>query len=201
MAPKQRKGRLEFVPLTPERWPAFEELFGPRGACGGCWCMTPRLTRGEYERNKGAGNKRLMRKLVRQGRVPGILALHDGRPAGWCSLEPRERIPSLGRSRILKPVDEQEVWSIVCLFIDREYRRQGLSVRLIREAVQHARNLGARIVEAYPVEPKTDPMPDVFAYTGIASAYLQAGFREVARRSPTRPILRKNVQPTRGARS
>ena len=182
------------VPLTPAVWKEFEHLFGPRGACGGCWCMTPRLTRAEYERQKGEGNRRAMKKLVSSGRITGVLAFKGNDPIGWCSIEPRGSIPILSRSRILQPVDDRPVWSIICFFVAREHRGQGNSVRLIRGAVDYARTRGARIVEAYPVEPKKNPMPPVFAYTGIASAFLAAGFREVARRSETRPIMRRHLR-------
>lgn len=193
---------FEAHPLTSGRWRDFEELFGAKGACGGCWCMFPRLTRSEYERSKGEGNRRKMRKLVESGRVPGLLGYVDGKPAAWCSIEPRELIGSLARSRILAPVDDEPVWSIVCLFIAKGHRGRGLSKKMIEAAVRYSRQRGATLVEAYPVEPKKTPMPAVFAYPGIASAYLAAGFREVARRSETRPIMRRGVssspRPTRG---
>jgi GNAT superfamily N-acetyltransferase len=192
---KIARSRFRVLPLTPERWEDFVTLFGPRGACGGCWCMTPRLTRSEYERRKGAGNRRAMKRLVSSGNPPGVLGYVDGEPAAWCSLEPREAFSSLTRSRILKPVDDKPVWSIVCLFIAREHREKGVSVALIQGAVEWARSNGARIIEAYPVEPRKKPMPPVFAYTGIASAFRTAGFREVARRSETRPIMRRAVRP------
>ncbi len=189
--PPSRKPKLTIHPLTMDRWDDFVELFGTRGACGGCWCMTPRLTRREYEANKGAGNKRKMKALVRKGQVPGVLGYCDGAPIGWCSIEPRESFSALERSRVCKPVDDKPVWSIVCFFLAKPYRRQGLSRQLIKGAVKYARSRGARIVEAYPVEPKKDPMPEVFAYHGIAAAFRKAGFREVARGSETRPIMRK----------
>ncbi|MGH9323630.1 MAG: GNAT family N-acetyltransferase [Vicinamibacteria bacterium] len=182
--------KLEAHPLTPERWSDFEALFGARGACGGCWCMTPRLTRSEYERRKGEGNRRAMKKLVDSGNVPGVLGYVEGDAVAWCSIAPREVFSSLSRSRIFQPVDEKPVWSIVCLFIHRVHRGQGLSSRIIEAAVSYAKSRGASIVEAYAVEPKNSPMPAVFAYPGLASAYIKAGFREVARRSSTRPILR-----------
>jgi len=193
MASRSRPS-LQVVPLVPERWDDFVRLFGARGACGGCWCMTPRLTRAEYERSKGAGNRRAMRRLVGGARPPGVLGYLDGRPVAWCSIEPRAAFPPLGRSRVLKPVDDRPVWSITCLFIDREHRGGGLSVALIRGAVEHARRLGARIVEAYPIEPGGRDYPDVFAYTGIASAFRRAGFSEIERRAPTRPILRRTLR-------
>jgi GNAT superfamily N-acetyltransferase len=181
------------LPLTPERWTDLEALFGPRGACGGCWCMTPRLTRAEYERNKGEGNRRALRALVDSGTVPGLLGFVDDRPVAWCSLGPRGDFSWLARSRLFRPVDDRPVWSIVCLFIDKTHRRQGLSARMLEAACAHAAAHGATCVEAYPVEPRGSDMPAVFAHHGLASAYLRAGFHEVARPSPTRPIMRREV--------
>jgi len=181
---------LEIHPLTKERWPDFEHLFGERGASGGCWCMWWRLTHSEFERQKGDPNRAAMKAIVESGEVPGILAYLDGVPVGWCSVAPRDRFPRLGRSRILKPIDDAEVWSIVCFFVDKEYRNRGISVALLRAATEYVRQLGGKIVEGYPVEPKKDPMPAVFAYHGLASAFQKAGFVECARRSETRPIMR-----------
>jgi GNAT superfamily N-acetyltransferase len=185
--------KLEVRPVTPARWPDLVRLFGPRGACGGCWCMTPRLPRAVYERQKGAGNRRALRRLVQAGREPGLIGYVGGEPVAWCSIGPREEFPRLERSRICKPVDDRPVWSIVCQFVTPAFRRRGLSVPLIRGAVAHARAHGARIVEAYPIEPREDRVPEVFAWTGFAAAYLEAGFVEVARRSPTRPVVRKSL--------
>ncbi len=184
---------LAFAPLTAERWADLEELFGPRGACGGCWCMSWRLARREFERGKGDGNRRAFRAIVRSGAEPGVLAYRGGEPVGWCAVAPREHYPALGRSRILAPVDERPVWSISCLFVARAARRAGVSVRLIRAAVEHAAAHGAAVVEAYPVEPYETNMPAAFAWTGTVSAFRKAGFREVLRRSRTRPIMRQEV--------
>lgn len=159
--------RLRVVPVTAERWADVERLFGPRGACGGCWCMTPRLPRAEYERQKGEGNRRALRRLVEAGAEPGVLAYVGTTPVAWCAIGPRQAFSTLARSRILKPVDTQPVWSIVCLFVDRAHRGRGVSVALIDGAARFAHARGAGIVEAYPVEPREDPMPAVFAYTGI----------------------------------
>jgi GNAT superfamily N-acetyltransferase len=161
--------------------------------------MTPRLTRSEYERQKGAGNRRALKRLVESGRVPGLLAYRGGEPVGWCALGPREEFGMLGRSRILKPVDDRPVWSIVCFFVHLAYRGLGISAALIEGAVEHARLCGARVVEAYPVEPKREPMPELFAWTGIASAFRRADFVEVARRSETRPIMRRLLQAGRSS--
>jgi GNAT superfamily N-acetyltransferase len=197
---------VKIRPLTPRYWKEFEALFGPRGACAGCWCMEPRQTRAEWERYKGSQNRQKMRRLVHQGkRPPGLLAFVGRTPVGWISIEPREVFSKLARSRVLAPVDDKEVWSIVCFFVAREFRGQGVSVTLIEGAVDYARSKGARIVEGYPVgypvEPKKTPMAPVFAFTGLASAYRRARFKEVARRSPTRPIMRRRLRPAAASAS
>ena len=183
-------GELSFAPLTAESWSDFEYLFGAAGACGGCWCMLFRLSHQEFERQKGEENRLAMRALAETPHPPGILAYAGGEPIGWCAVAPREEYPRLGRSRILKPVDAQPVWSIVCFFVARAWRGKGVSVQLLRAAVRHAVAAGATLVEGYPVEPRKDRTPDVFAHTGLASAFRAAGFTEVARRSDTRPVMR-----------
>jgi GNAT superfamily N-acetyltransferase len=122
--------------------------------------------------------------------VPGIIAYHRKEPVGWCSVGPRTDFIRLENSRIFKPVDDKEVWSITCLFIDKTHRRHGISTQLLKAAVDYAAKKGANIVEGYPFEPKKGKMPDPFVWTGLASAYFEQGFVEVARRSPTRPIVR-----------
>jgi GNAT superfamily N-acetyltransferase len=188
--------KFKFHPLTLDRWDDFETLFGERGACGGCWCMTWRLARSQFDRQKGSGNKRTMKKLVTHGPPPGILAYAGKEPVGWCSVAPRQDFPALKRSRVLKPVDDKLVWSITCLFIAKPLRNQGLSARLLKTAVEFAGKSGATIVEGYPYDltGKTSPLPDPFVWTGLISAYQKAGFAEVARRSPTRPIMRKQIR-------
>jgi GNAT superfamily N-acetyltransferase len=185
---------LRFAPATPERWPDLAALFGARGACGGCWCMYWRQTRAEYEKRKGAGNRRALRKLVTAGPPPGLLAYADGQPVGWCAIAPREIYPTLARSRVLAPLDAAPVWSATCFFVARPYRRQGLTARLLAAAVEFARRRGAKIVEGYPVEARKGSMPDVFAFTGLPGAFKKAGFVEAGRRSPTRPIMRFDLR-------
>ena len=141
--------RIQFYPLTPARWKDFETLFGESGACGGCWCMWPRLRRADFQKQKGPGNKKAMKRLVESGPPPGLLAYADGRPVAWCALAPRETYLALTNSRILKPVDDQPVWSVVCFFVAKPYRRRGLSARLLEEAAKYARDQGARIVVPY----------------------------------------------------
>ncbi len=185
---------LEFYPLTMERWADLEDLFGPRGATGGCWCMWWRLTHSEFERQKGEGNRQAMRAIVESGEIPGLLAYAGGKAVAWCAVAPRDQLPRLKRSRILKPVDETPVWSIVCFFVKKGYRRKGITQQLLRAAVEYVKQQGGKVVEGYPVEPRKERMPDVFAYTGLASAFKKAGFTEVLRRSETRPIMRFYIE-------
>ena len=191
---------LEIRPATREHWSDLAALFGARGACGGCWCMFWRQTGAEFAARKGEKNRRALRRLVQSDEPPGLIAWVDGEPAGWIALAPRPTYARLERSRILKPVDERpDVWSVPCFFVARAHRRQGLTVALLEAAVDHAARRGARVVEGYPVEPAGE-QADVFVYTGLASAFRRAGFREAARRSPTRPVMRYEI-PGRRKRS
>ena len=183
--------KLTFHAATPSRWRDIEKLFGERGACAGCWCMYWRRKRSEWERQKGAGNKRALKKIVQAGPPPGVLAYANGEPIGWCALAPREAYPALANSRVLKPVDEKPVWSVTCFFIRRDWRRRGVSAKLLGAAVAFAKKRGARVVEGYPTDPVRGPQADAFVWTGLSRSFESAGFTEVARRSATRPIMRK----------
>lgn len=181
---------LAFHPLTPERWPGLEALFGKRGACAGCWCMFWRQTSRQFEEMAGENNRRMLKAIVDDGEKPGILAYSEEQPVGWCAVAPWERYVRLEHSRVLKKVDDEPVWTIPCFFVARAFRHKGVTRALLREAVEFARQNGAKIVEGYPIVPKKDKVPDVFAYTGFFTAFQAAGFIEVARRSETRPIMR-----------
>jgi GNAT superfamily N-acetyltransferase len=181
---------LEFEPLTPDRWPDVVKLFGPRGACAGCWCMVWRRSRADWERGKGSGNRAAFQRVVRKGPPPGILAYVDGEPVGWCAVASREVYVQLERSRVLRRIDAEPVWSVSCIFVTRRYRRRGVSVALLRAAGKFAASHGAHVVEGYPVEPYSGKMPDAFAWTGTVAAFRAAGYEEAARGSPKRPIMR-----------
>jgi GNAT superfamily N-acetyltransferase len=187
----ERQG-LEFHPLTQERWDDFEVLFGEHGAYSGCWCMYWRTTRAQFNREAGEGNKRAMKAIVDAGTVTGILAYHGGRAVGWCSVAPREDFASLERSPKLKRVDDRPVWSIVCFYIPREYRRMGLMELLLEAAVAYARESDAVIVEGYPEEPM-EKMTGADGYMGLKPAFARAGFEEVARPSQRQSIMRYSI--------
>jgi GNAT superfamily N-acetyltransferase len=149
-----------------------------------------RLHKRDFDRGLGSVNKRALKRLVVSGAEPGILAYVGDEPVGWLGLAPRIAYPRLERSRILAPVDDARVWSAVCFFVARPWRRRGVTVALLEAAVKYVRRRGGRVLEGYPVDPRRGRFPDAFAYYGAASAFCRAGFVEVARRSPTRPIMR-----------
>lgn len=181
----------EFHALTPERWDDFELLFGPNGACAGCWCMWYRFSHKEFASTHKEGHKEAMRTIVQSGFEPGVLAYGDGKPIGWVALAPREWYARLKTSRQLAAVDDQPVWSITCFFIHRDYRRSGLMEKLITAAVEHARSKGAKIIEAYPLDVE-GKMSSTQLYTGKSSVFYKLGFEQVALRE-YRPIVRKSL--------
>jgi len=181
---------LEFRPLTPDRWPDFERLFGPHGAYGGCWCMWWRTSRSQFERVGNEGNRVAMKQVVDSGQVPGIIAYADGQPVAWCSVAPREQYASLNRSPVLKRLDDKPVWSIVCFFVAKEYRGRYLTAELIRGAIDYVRKQGGQIVEAYPTQPRSGRLPPVSSFMGLPAVFEQAGFVECARPSKSKVVMR-----------
>jgi GNAT superfamily N-acetyltransferase len=186
--------QLTFHPVTPDRWDDFATLFGKNGACQGCWCMYWRSSHKKWLTQSNDFNKAGIKSLIDTGREPGLLAYVDGVPAAWVSVGPRGDFPMLATSRVLAPVDDQLVWSIVCFFVHRKYRRMGLMRPLIDAAVEYASSKDAQIVEAYPRDPGMKVAASSI-YTGVTSVFLDAGFLEVARRLKTHPrsILRKTI--------
>jgi GNAT superfamily N-acetyltransferase len=182
-------------PLTPGRWRDLERLFGPNGASDGCWCMWFRLKRTEWETGRGEGNRRSLKKLVESGPPPGLLAYLDDQPVGWVSLGRRPDYPVLARSPVLKPVDDAPVWSVVCFFVERHHRGGGVMAHLLHAAEEYAASQGASILEAYPADDEATRVSHASAYKGLVSLFKRAGFQEVARRSPRRPIMRKILHP------
>ena len=188
-------------PLTPGTWADVEALCDlPGGSIvRDCWCMYYRRSgKASQAGPAGADNKRQLRDLVDAGVVPGLIGYLDTTPAGWISLGPREDYAKLRRSPIMKPVDDREVWSIVCTYVAKAYRGQGVQHRLLQAAIDWAREQGVRLLEAYPVD-KPERSHDDFMFFGSRSLYERAGFTEVVRRSPTRVVMRRKLRPGRQA--
>ncbi len=190
---------IDIFPLTPDRWNDMETLFGAHGGYADCWCMFWRLKRSEFKQLRGEGTKAALKSLTEQNEVPGLLAYVEGKPAGWCSVGPREGYRALENSRTLKRVDAVPVWSIVCFFVDKPFRKQGLMRALIEGAVDYARANGAQIVEGYPLDmqhPKLagQKLSGCSGYMGIDAAFREVGFVEAGRGSETQLIMRYTVQ-------
>jgi GNAT superfamily N-acetyltransferase len=177
---------LRIEPLTPDFWPALEDLFGERGACNGCWCMYWRIG-AAYRKRPREMNRKDFRQVVKAGPPPGLLAFDGDLPVGWCQITPRDSLPWLERTWRLRPVDGLPVWSISCFYVRIGYRRHGINVALIRAAIEAAKKVGAPAVEAYPLDGELSPSA---TSTGYASTFARLGFKEVARHSPERPIMR-----------
>ena len=185
--------------MTRQTWSDLEALFAMPGGSivRGCWCMYYRKT-GTVSVSTAAGpdHRQELCELVEGGTIPGLVGYLDDVPVGWISLGPREDYRRLARSRVMKPVDDAEVWSIVCTYVAKEFRGQGLQHRLLAAALDFARDNGVRLVEAYPVD-KPERSHDDFMFFGSRGLYERAGFTEVVRRSPTRLVMRRRLRPRR----
>ena len=182
--------KLTVRPLTPDLWPALEDLFGTLGACSGCWCMYWRIGAAYLERPSGK-NKAAFKAVVKRGPPPGLLAFEGDVPVGWCQLTPRDELPWLDRTWRLRRVDEKPVWSISCFYVRKGYRRKGVTAALIDAAVKAAKRAKAPAIEAYPLD--ADKTPSTSS-TGYESTFARAGFKTVARHVPPRPIMRRNLR-------
>lgn len=208
MTPHEPKGLppaydppVTVVELTPDLWPALEALFGPTGACGGCWCMWWRVPRGGalWDAAKGAPNKATFRRLVRAGEARGVLAMDGDRAIGWCAFGPRKTFPRTDRVKALRR-DTVGVWSINCFFIARDARGQGVARALLDGAIAACRRHGATIVEGYPVTTTRDGrrVAPTFAWTGPRTIFDDAGFTVVQAVVPERPLVQLRLsRPSR----
>jgi GNAT superfamily N-acetyltransferase len=182
--------KLTIRPLTPDLWPALEDLFGKNGACNGCWCMYGRIG-SAYRQRPRERNKAAFREVVEHGPPPGLLAFDGDGAVGWCQLTPRDALPWLDRAWRLKRVDDVPVWSLSCFYVRKGYRRQGVTSALIAAALKVAKRAKVPALEAYPVD--ADETKSASG-TGFASTFERAGFKTVARHVPPRPIMRHDLK-------
>ncbi len=187
------------VPLTPELWPSFERLFGKQGACSGCWCIHWRVPRADYVAMRGADAKAFIRRRVRKGPPPGVLAFDGEDAVGWLQIGPRADTPQWNSTRrVTAPLDEadvenEHVWGATCFFIKSSARRQGVMDALLKGGLDYARKNGASVVEGCPIDGKSG---NVDAYVGLVSVFKRAKFKEVARRKANRPLMRLLLRPS-----
>jgi GNAT superfamily N-acetyltransferase len=192
---------LEVHPLTPDRWDDLAVLFDRPGDARGCWCMYWRVRGSEFDRLWGRGARAAFREVVEAGPPPGLLAYRDGRPVGWCAVAPRETYPRILRSPVLRPADETPAcWAVVCFYVERGERRGGVAAVLLDAAVERAAAGGAEAVEGYPKDTGGGRRHANELFVGSVPMFRRAGFEEVGRRSPTRPIMRR-VLSGRGGRA
>ena len=191
---------LEIVPLTPGRLPDLARLFGQGGDPKWCWCSWFRLRNADFRTATAESNRAVLERATvttaAQGRAPGLVAYRDGEPIGWVSLGPREDYERLQHSRVLAPLDDRPVWSIVCFVVARGARKQGVAHALLDAAIAYAEEHGATLLEAYPVDTAAGRVPAAQAFKGTLSMFEQAGFEVVERRrtsatSTARPIVRR----------
>jgi GNAT superfamily N-acetyltransferase len=187
---------LSIRPLTPEGWPALEDLFGPAGASNGCWCMYWRLGP-RYKDRPREDNRHDLRQLAASGQPPGLVAFDGLTAVGWCELAPRAELGWLARAQGLQPVDDLPVWSLPCFYVRRSHRGRGVMGALIDAAVLAATSAQAPALEAYPVDTGT-PGHTGNLFPGTASAFARRGFTVVARRRPDRPVMRKDLTGAHG---
>ncbi|GMU02558.1 GNAT family N-acetyltransferase [Corallococcus caeni] len=191
---------LKTVELTPELWPDLEKLFGPNGACGGCWCMYWRIPEGErYDDVRGPDAKRRFKALVASGEAKGVLAYADGEPVGWATFGPRRDFPRLDRAPSFKCDDADAVSSVPCFFIHRNWRNQGVATALLAAVEAAVRRDGPRTLEGYPVKPPRGEarISNGMAYTGTLPFFLKRGYVHVADRPAGKQRVRKALSPAR----
>lgn len=184
---------VEIRPLTPDRWPDLETLFGPeRGANSGCWCMWLRVSGAFHRDMERQGRKDAFRAMVMQGPPPGLLAYHEGEAVGWCAVGPRESSPRFDKSKVSHLLEARSpgtIYALTCFFIRRDWRRRGLMRTLTLSARDYAAGAGAIALDVCPIAPDKR-LQWGEGFVGIASIFEALGFEEIARRSPHRPLMR-----------
>jgi GNAT superfamily N-acetyltransferase len=186
------EAELEIHPLTRERWDDLVTVFDRPGDPKGCWCMFYRVRGRDFGPRWGRGNREDFRGVVDDGPPPGLLAYRDGQPVGWCAVAPRAAYPRILRSRVVGPVDDDPgCWAVVCFYVIRGERGGGLAAALLEAAVGFAADQGAAAVEGYPKDTAGSTRHANEMFVGSMSMFAAAGFEEVARRSPQRPIMRR----------
>lgn len=186
------------LPLTPERWPDFEDLFGKQGACYGCWCTYFRLPPAARRQSDGQRNKDHIHNRIMAGPPPGLLAYAEGRAVGWMQIGPRADVPEWNNARrVSAPLAPDEaadpsVWAISCFFLRTSARGRGLTHRLVEAGLRYAAAEGARLVEACPIDHSKDSR-SVGLFVGSTRVFEKAGFSVVATRKAGRPLMRYDL--------
>ena len=187
----------ETHPVTSDRFEDFADVINPNRRTTHCWCTPHRLRESDIRELGGGDGEQAMRALCASDTPPGVVTYADSEPVGWCNIGPRAGIPRLAASKLITPVDDVPVWSIVCIVVRSGHRKRGVTRRLIEGAVEYAASRGAPAVEAYPVDPQ-GRMDTTMAFVGTRSMFEPAGFevigetKAVASKMP-RIIMRRTL--------
>ncbi|MFN0059601.1 MAG: GNAT family N-acetyltransferase [Planctomycetota bacterium] len=197
-AAKARSARTRVRPITPSDWNVVEQLFGARGACGGCWCMYWRVRGGKiWDAQKGDGNRRAFKQLIERGAVTGSIAFCGDEPVGWCCIGPKQDFLRLAKSRVLATDAAPRTWAVTCFYIPAKWRNRGVASALLRDVVKLARARGADELEGYPIvasQGGDTAIPAAFAWTGVPTIFERNGFTRMTRPAGMRPIYLRQLR-------
>jgi GNAT superfamily N-acetyltransferase len=194
---------VDVRPATADRWSDLVAVFGRRGEDPSwCWCrLFLRSEPAKPSASEAAPDNRaaLHQEITHAEVPPGLIAYVDDHPAGWTRIGPRSAFPGVQGNKALVRVlteDDAGVWWVTCFAVDSRYRRSGVGLALLKAAVEFARQHGATAVEGHPVDVaglKTARVAPSALYTGTKAMFAAAGFVEVARTYPTRPVMRHSI--------
>lgn len=197
--PKPTIAKLTAREISPDDWPLIEQLFGDKGACGGCWCMYWRVPMGgkTWSTRTNDQNRKAFKKLVKDGHVVGCLAFSGHEPVGWCCIGPRGDFPRLARVKALATEWSEKTWSVTCFYIPSKWRSQGVATALLDQALKVAKKHGAKELEGYPVKSTKGEgaiIPGAFAWTGVTNLFEKQKFVDITLPKETRPVYVKRFK-------
>ena len=165
-------------PVTAKRFDDFADVINPNRRDTHCWCLSHRLQAKEIDELGDGSRESAAKALAAQRGSFGVVTYRDDVPVGWCHIAPRAEISRLAASKLIRPIDDLPVWSIICVVVRSGHRKQGVTEHLIEGAVSYAGSRGAPAVEAYPVDPQ-GRMDLTMAFVGTRGMFENAGFRVV----------------------
>lgn len=184
---------IRITPASADRFADVEHALTGGGDGGSCWCQWWMLRGTDFERATAAQRRDMLRDDLEAATPSALVAYVDGAAAGWVKVSARPDQPRLARTRAFQqspePFTDPSVWAITCFVVRREFRGAGVAKRLLEAAVDHARAHGARVIEGYPVDTSVKKTSSNDLFHGALSSFLDAGFSEVARPAPARPIV------------
>lgn len=165
-------------PVTAERFDDFADVINPHRRDTHCWCLSHRLRAREIDELGDGSREAAALALARGGGSFGVVTYRDDVPVGWCHIAPRAEISRLAASKLIRPVDDLAVWSIICVVVRAGHRGRGVTTHLIEGAVAYAAARGAPAVETYPVDPP-GRMDLTMAFVGTRSMFERCGFEVI----------------------